>query len=154
LVALLTLAAGCTPQPTAVEGQLLWDDLKPVAGASLRFVPTTGTQEAVGVTDDQGGFTLTSGARPGAMAGDYKVVVSKYATVNFKPPSPEGPKVGDKAGEDMVKAGKAFGEQAMKGKPPTVKDPVPDIYASDKTTPLTAKVEPGKKIELKISRSK
>jgi len=147
---LVALAGGCTQRPTPVEGQLLWDDSKPVAGANLRFVPVSGAQEAVGATDAQGAFTLTSGNMPGIMPGDYKVVVTKFATA--APLKGDVPKSVDKGGEDMVKAMKGFGEKAMKGQAPKVTDPVPGIYASDATTPLTCKVEAGKKIELKINR--
>jgi hypothetical protein len=150
-LALVALAAGCTPANAPVEGQLLFDDGKPVAHANLRLVPTSGSQEAVGATDEKGDFKLTSGGRDGAVPGDYKVVVTKVATAGqVKGEVPE-------TGEDMAKAMKGAGEQTLKsvgqGKPPVVKDPVPGIYSSETTTTLTCKVESGKKLELKIKRN-
>jgi hypothetical protein len=147
---LTVFAAGCTERSVPVEGQLNWDDGKPVARANLRFVPLTGTKEAVASTDEKGAFTLSSIDGPGAPAGDYKVVVTKTSSI-------AGPAIKDeppKSGEDMIKNMKGFGEKVAKSgsKAPQIKDPIPTIYTVDTSTPLTCKVEPGKKIELTIKR--
>jgi len=136
--------AGCTPTPINVEGHLLWDDGKPVNGANIRFVSESGAPEAVGFTDKEGAFTLTSaGAAPGAVAGDYKVVVTKSGMANFKG-------LGGASPEDMAKA--MQGSEKNKSQPKIV-DPVPAIYGSETTTTLKIKIDANNhKPELKISR--
>lgn len=137
LLALALLgAAGCTPTPISVDGSLMFDDNKPIPGAGVRFISTTGAPEAVSFTDKDGAFKVD------VIAGDYKVVVTKSAagpTIKGEPGSPE----------DMAKLMKGFKE---KGASTKIVDPVPEVYSQESTTTLKAKVESGKKIELKISR--
>ena len=145
-------APGCTPTPISVKGQLTWDDGKPVSGAHLRFVPTSGTQEALGQTDKDGEFTLVSaGGASGVMPGDYKVVVIKMPAAGVVPELKGDPTNPD----DIKKAVQGQFEKQGQGKvPPKIVDPIPPVYASDTTTPLTAKVEKAnQRIELKIKKS-
>jgi hypothetical protein len=91
-------AVGCgRPGPSVqpVEGTILLDG-QPLEGATVGFSPTSseGGLPAVGLTDSEGRFTLTStgGGRPeaGAVIGDYAVVVSKQE-VEGTGPTPEAP---------------------------------------------------------------
>jgi len=149
---LLAAAAGCTPSVVPVEGVLTWDDGKPVAGANIRLVPTSGAKEAVGYTDEQGAFKLTSVDGAGALPGNYKVVVSKSANTGGSK-TEVIIKGGDKSGDDFTKAMKSQGEKLAKGgsQAPRVTDPVPDVYGSETSTPLQVAVD-GRKLELKISK--
>ena len=147
LALMMVTAAGCSPTLYKVEGRLLWDDGKPVGGASVRFIPVTGTTEAIGFTDKDGAFTLSSGgAGQGALAGDYKVVVTK------SPASPEFKGGEAVTPDELRKAGKA---QFRPGTlPPSIVDPVPGVYGTPEKTPLTWKVDATNlKPELKIKRS-
>jgi hypothetical protein len=139
----LLAAVGCSPRPLPVEGRLLWDDGKPVSGASVRFVPASGTIEAIGVTNKEGAFTLSSGGTTGAFPGEYKVVVFKGpGGVDYKGGEATTP-------EDMRNAMKGM----MKKGPGKIMDPIPDSYATPEKTPLTCKVDAQNlKPELKISR--
>jgi hypothetical protein len=146
-------ASGCSSTPTGVpiKGQLVWDDGKPVTDANVRFVPVSGRFEAVGLTDKEGAFTLVAlggASGSGVVPGEYKVVVSKTAT-GPAAPSSKGP---PKSPEEMTNMMK---DMAVKkgSMPPRILDQIPEIYRSDKTTPLTAKVDSAnQKIELKLSK--
>lgn len=76
---------GCGPRLTEVSGQVTYRG-QPLAGATVSFVPRQG-QIATGVTDANGQFTLQTGARPGAAAGEYKVAVTKYSQADPRRPA-------------------------------------------------------------------
>jgi len=63
---------------------------QPVSGASVTFQPSEGTP-AVGTTDANGEFTLTTGGRPGAVVGEHRVAITKYsgAATPMAEPKPE-----------------------------------------------------------------
>src|SRR5262249_29630685 len=91
LTTLLALAAcGCGGRkgPVAVAGVVLLDG-KPVAGATVSFLPTGETgRPATGLTDGQGVFRLTTSDKgDGALPGDYRVVVARLV-----PKAPDGPR--------------------------------------------------------------
>jgi hypothetical protein len=151
-IAGLLFVAGCgsgTPATTRVDGVLLFEDGKPVSGASIRFVPAADAgREASGFTGKDGEFTLTSFSQSdGALPGDYSVVVTK-STAAASPATPvdtDDPEVRMKAMKEAMAKSKAPA--------PKVVDPVPAVYADAKTTPLKQKIDSStKKIELKLKR--
>lgn len=78
------LACGCGksgpegPPTYAVTGKVTLDG-NPVEGASVGFVASAGGNSAIGTTDASGAYQLsTFGSNDGAVAGQYKVKVTKY----------------------------------------------------------------------------
>jgi len=145
-------AAGCS-SPTGgtvpVNGAVLFEDGKPCAGASIRFVPTSGGREASGYTGSDGTFSLNTFSQgDGAIPGEYAVVITKLGAT---PPVANAPPAGASP-EELAKAMVAATKKA--GAAPAVVDPVPPVYGDPKNTPLKWKVEPGdKKVDLKIRRT-
>jgi hypothetical protein len=80
IVSAAVVAGGCGPgRPTTVpiRGSVTLDG-KPVAQATVLFVPIAGGVPARGATGVDGGFTLTTFAEgDGALAGKHRVSVSK-----------------------------------------------------------------------------
>jgi len=147
LAALTVTIFGCgsgVPRTVPVEGSLHWEDGKPIAEASVRFVPAAvGGKEAVGYTNKEGGFTLTSYSQnDGAIPGEYSVVVTKAAAAPIMPAPTDDP----------AKAMKAFYEKQKSQGTTTITDPVPTVYSDPKTTTLKFVVESGKKADLKLTR--
>jgi hypothetical protein len=147
-------ACGCSQSPLPVKGQLVWEDSgKPIDGANVRFVPMSGTQEAVGVTDKDGAFTLVStGGTNGVLPGEYKIVVTKTTITGAVPTGKGG---GETGPSDEEKANMMKGMMKKQGSgPPRVTDPIPEMYRNEEKTPLREKVSRSdQKIELKIKRS-
>jgi hypothetical protein len=81
-LALTTLAivfalAGCDRGPKLVKaGGVVKYKSAPVPGADVVLVPEGDGQPALGRTDDQGRFTLTTGGRAGALVGSYNVAIT------------------------------------------------------------------------------
>lgn len=100
---------------------------KPIAGASVLFSPAEGTP-AMGTTDKDGNFTLTTGGRSGAMVGKSKVVISKA------PPMIDGKTPGQMTPKDMA----AMATQKRSFTKP--KGEIPDKYGSLDTTTESADV--------------
>jgi hypothetical protein len=83
----LVLLAGCGgsgPKPVPVSGRVTLDN-KPLANATLQFVPAAGAQEgapplsSVGTTAEDGRYELilnNAAKTKGALAGKYKVIVT------------------------------------------------------------------------------
>src|SRR3954471_13910998 len=73
----LFFAVGCgSAKTTPVEGVVLLDG-KPLAGASIQFVPQGAGRDATGETDKDGQFVMsTFQSRDGMLPGNYKVVIS------------------------------------------------------------------------------
>ena len=144
LLPLLVLVVGC---PSGGGGQLptfsvtgkVTQNGSPVPGASITFSPVDNSKPAAwGRSDAQGMYTLsTYGSGDGAVAGDYKVMVSKSAPgstgsneVAHDPTGqnvPSGPPSHNSAGGG---AGGAAGGSLL-----------PEKYASAATTPLHKTVE-------------
>jgi hypothetical protein len=78
-VLVLGTISGCGrsgPETLSVTGTVTLDG-KPIAGASVMFMPQFEGQPAVGATDDEGEFTLTTGgSTEGALVGTYQVTVT------------------------------------------------------------------------------
>jgi hypothetical protein len=74
---LATILAGCGGSRTSsVEGTVLLDG-KPLAGASIQFVPEGAGRDATGQTDTNGQFTMsTFEPKDGVLPGTYKVTIS------------------------------------------------------------------------------
>jgi hypothetical protein len=81
---LLILAAivGCRHSDlnlAPVEGVVTFDGA-PLANAGVMFLPEQGAM-AVGITDAEGRFTLTTANEPGALIGSHRVSISKDETI-------------------------------------------------------------------------
>ena len=81
-IVLLGVFPGCGGDPFNVQpvSGIVTYNGDPVADASIVFVPRDSTgRAAVGVTGADGSFTLatTGTSKPGAMIGDYNVIISK-----------------------------------------------------------------------------
>src|SRR5260370_30373350 len=123
-------AASANPKPIAALGVLTWEDGKPVAEATVVFLPDDPSgKKAAGFTGKDGSFALTTfNQDDGAVPGDYKVIVSKGSTI----PTPQE--------KDPTKLMQEYYEKS-KVKPK--KTAVPEIYSNPKTSPLKWRVEAG-----------
>lgn len=93
---------------------------QPVADASVMLSPLEGQRAAVGKTDAQGRFELTTmNPRDGAMPGKYKIVITKAAAVEAAADAAEMP--------DITK------EQSLAKPAPAA---IPAKYSNPNTTPL------------------
>lgn len=110
-------------------------DGAPVEGATVTFSPTSGGVMAVGQTDAEGKYTLTSqqGGAPGkgAVVGEYQVGVVK--SVNTAPQPTQ---------EEREKAS-AEGRDISKDYPAKYEDLVPKQYKLPQFSGLTASVKAG-----------
>jgi Carboxypeptidase regulatory-like domain len=135
LAAGLLVAAGCGAN-TAVKGTVLYEDGRPVTGATVVFVPVGGGTSPTGYTGPDGHFTLKTGNAQGARRGKYKVLITRPAK---EPPAPM-----EAGSADAIKAMK---KTMPKSGPPRKAAPAggPDNelearYASAEQTPLSAEL--------------
>ena len=87
-------AVGCGDRLGTVPagGVVTWSD-KPVEGAQVMFLRDSQQgPAAIGVSDQDGRFELTTGESPGAVPGQYRVTVVKdnSAELGIPDPLPEG----------------------------------------------------------------
>jgi len=77
LLLVLVCLAGCDSGPKLVPatGVVKYKGAA-VPGADVVFVPEGDGQTAMGHSDEQGRFTLSTGGRPGALAGSYAVSIT------------------------------------------------------------------------------
>lgn len=91
-ILLVTVAVGCKKSRVyvPVTGTLTLEG-KPIAGATVSFLPVApdGTA-AAGRTDESGTFSLSSGPESGCLVGDYKVSCVKVETKNISDPRATG----------------------------------------------------------------
>jgi hypothetical protein len=151
LVAGLLWMVGCGPSFKPVEGVVTLDG-KPVEGATVFFTAEDGSgNSASGLTDANGKFTLTAGAKKGVLAGNYKVLITRTKALGaggnpgmmkMKPGSPEYIEQMEK------KKGKAGKGGLMPGMPTSEGSgsDLPEKYATADKTPLTCKVPPDTKV--------
>lgn len=148
---LLTMVAavGCTsgggdtnrPKTYPVTGTVTLDGA-PVAGASVKFQLADGSRSALGTTDASGKYTLTTfEAGDGAVAGEYRVAVTKYEGEGGQAPSQDS--------DDYVDPGSAGAEAAPAGP----KNLLPDKYADAMNSGLTFTVaeSPENKFDIALS---
>jgi len=136
---------GCSPSGKGlkveyVEGLVTLDG-EPLAEASVVFVPTTDTspmETASGMTNEKGIYKLTSpNGNPlaGAVAGEYKVLVSKILAKSLS----EGLEYGTSTGYTV---------------PYTQTHLLPDVYRDPKNPKFTVTVKKGKnKIPLELTKN-
>jgi hypothetical protein len=96
---------------------------QPLKGATVTFHPqgamTKQTHPSVGLTDENGEFTLRTGKKTGAPAGQYVITVICSATVDKK------------------------GKGAISTEPPDAKDILGGAYADVKTSTIKREVKAG-----------
>lgn len=139
---ILAFAVGCAKAPPSVvevSGVVLIDG-KPLPKAKVEFVPQLkdfGAQyNSVGITDDQGRFTLTCGIQqPGAVVGQHIVLIDDHIPGDFR------------RADGETQARQAQYLASLKNRP------IPDEYKSLAKSPLHVEVTADKKeYELKLSR--
>jgi hypothetical protein len=128
-VAMLAALSGCgsgRPKPYPTTGRITYQG-KPVSEGTIVFHPAHG-RPAVGVIAADGSYRLTTFEQgDGALPGRYAVTIESRRTSAARPKTLE---------EELSGVGAAQGL-------PTVIWLVPEKYANQETTPLTAEVHPG-----------
>jgi hypothetical protein len=130
--------SGCGGARTSsVEGDVVWDG-KPLAGASVQFVPQGKGRDATAGTDKNGHFVMsTFQPKDGMLPGSYKVVIS--------------PPVGE---ADTTTYGSADDAMSAAAKKPAKKDPAaktfPEKYSRLDQTPLTQEVPVKGKLKFEL----
>jgi hypothetical protein len=126
LVGLTVIVLGCGG-PVRVEGKVTRKG-KPLAGATVVFIPEAGGPEAGDVTDEEGKFRLKGTKQAGVLPGAYRVTVSKKVyPPGVTPPTP------DKMSIRMVE---------------TMKETVSSRYTMQDQTPLRVTVPRGGKSDV------
>jgi hypothetical protein len=111
------------PETFLVSGNVTYEG-EPCADATISFHPQGEQRSAYGRTDSSGNYLLTTvREHDGAMAGEYRVSVSKVINENA-----------EVASTDI----------AAPQKPPQYKSLLPEKYGNPETSDLTASVEEGK----------
>lgn len=145
----LFVAVGCSsggsgPKLVSADGKVTFQG-KPLAGATVMFVPDNGPI-AMGVTDLEGKFTLSSGSLSGTAVGPAKVSITAYPP-GQEPPDmsaiAEDPKTPEEMAAYMKKAEEM--QQAMaSGQSPLAQQPkslIPEKYGKIETSGLSFTVE-------------
>jgi hypothetical protein len=127
---LLLLLPGCDSSGglklARAKGQVNYKG-SPLKGASVKFYNDNGPM-AIGTTDDNGQFTLTTNGRAGAMVGKHKVAITKMA-------AGAAPAMTAPTPDDMMNM-----QKANMNKPSGPKSEIPETYASPDSSKLTAEV--------------
>jgi hypothetical protein len=111
---------------------------KPISGALIGFAPKETEPFAMGRTNSEGVYTLTTyEAGDGAAKGDYTVTVAKPVVSTTLPPPPTGPTHG---ADGVVKMTSHAAKGAKTG---AINEGglIPDAYSSSAQTPLKFSVE-------------
>lgn len=140
----LTFAAGCSAPtedrlPTFPVTGKVTQGGAPVAGAIVTFSPlSSGTPAALGRTDAQGVYELTTYEQAdGAVAGEYKVMVSKASAS-----ASSGPEIGHDPTGAAGPTGPPTGHGSRSGgSSQSGSSLLPEKYASASETPLSKVVE-------------
>ncbi len=118
LMLLFVVGCGSSDAPSLAEaGGTIKYNGKPLAGANVVFTPDSGPV-AVGTTDDQGRFVLSTHGQPGAAIGNHKVSITAYEASATKESDVEEAESGDRQ----------------------VKSLIPEKYANYRTSGLTKTV--------------
>jgi hypothetical protein len=152
---LMALVVGCSsssgPAVAPADGEVLYMG-KPVAGASVIFVPEKGAV-AFGTTDTNGKFRLATGTFRGGLIGAHKVAISVSApgpdsAGGALPPPPKTP------AEQEAYMKKLNELQQMSTTPvaaaPKPVSPIPEKYAKTETSGLSYTIKPGNDNHFKI----
>lgn len=148
LMALLVMSAiGCgktedpnRPKTFPVTGRVTMNG-KPVEGANVTFHPASGSQTSIGVTDADGNYSLsTFSSNDGALPGQYKVSIAKYAaSAQAKPTT--GPRPGELASGDLdMTRDLDEGGGGAVGEASGPKSLLPEKYANELSSGLIATV--------------
>jgi hypothetical protein len=142
---------GCGSGYSPVSGTVKLDGA-PVEGATVTFVSEDGSRTYSGFTDASGNFSLQSGEKPGALAGNYKVTVVKTQAVPGAENMAPG---GDAYLKQMMPKQKKAGSStnpavAVGAAAPGAKSELPTQYATVATTPLTATVPASDPVMLEL----
>jgi hypothetical protein len=135
------LTAGCSngpppPKTYPVSGTVLYKGL-PVAGASVAFLGDQNTRPALGRTDVNGKFDLTTiESGDGAAAGTYKVTVSKAVAPKSTPAASSG----TASMEEHANRAKERGSEPPKDESGST-SLLPEKYAQGATTDLSFEVK-------------
>lgn len=134
----VSFAAGCSSEPAKpatfpVSGTVTRNG-QPVVGATLIFVPSaTGAEAAIGMTDAEGRYQLTTfTSGDGARAGEYRVKISQYGV----PATPAGGKTLSHEEEQKI-----YKEDETPAPPP--KNLLPTKYENEGTSGITHTVKDG-----------
>jgi len=97
-----------------------------VPQANVVFISEDGGSMSIGITDDQGKFTLTTRGRPGALAGSYKVGV---AAVRLKGPVFPGMTEEQILANEEVVIPRRFGNAKLSGLTASIgEDPTQNVF--------------------------
>lgn len=170
VLALVSLA-GCgesNPPTFPVSGTVTLDG-KPVEGAAVLFIPFDGTGQAASARSDaSGNYKLTTfTADDGAMAGNYKIKVTKFDTPDGgmspygapaeTPPASSGPakKMTEEEERARMEAGYTADQATPQGKAQVAKNELPAKYADQSSSGLTHMVVEGDNVvPLELSSKK
>lgn len=142
-VTVVCVVSGCgeraLPALVAVKGTLLLDG-KPLPHAEIRFQPSQSglptDSGALGVTDNDGKFTLETAGKPGAIAGEHIVSIA------------EGPAPAEARGDSAEAQMAATNLQNSLGN-----RPIPKIFATSATSPTRVTVKADQQdYEIRITR--
>lgn len=142
MLATLIALTGCggdpgaeRPDRTPVSGSVTFAG-SPVSGATVTFSPATeGTgRAATGITDDAGNFVLGTFERAdGAVAGDYKVLISKVE-------EPAADPANEVSEDDPAYNGGPAGDESVAEVDTEPRSLIPAEFGKRATTTLTATV--------------
>lgn len=129
-VFLATYKKSKPPPPPIVEaGGIVRLEGEPLKRVKVRFIPVGdhGTEyDAVGVTDDEGNFTLTCHGQPGACSGENMVLVTESEV----PPELRG----EKARLEKTKYYEKLGGRPLPSRATSIVDPLLVTVKPDKKT--------------------
>ncbi|MEN6496142.1 MAG: carboxypeptidase-like regulatory domain-containing protein [Thermoguttaceae bacterium] len=136
LAAVCALSHGCrkntVPETLPVKGTVKLDG-KPVEGADVAFYPKSGGRPAMGRTDANGSYTLsTFGNQDGAVPGEHSVVISKVSVRRTAAPTGGGELEG-------MQFAPSISPEAEKARTEYL---IPEKYSMASRSGLTAEVKP------------
>jgi hypothetical protein len=134
VVAFALHGCGGEDGPVPVEGVVRLNGA-PVAGATVSFLPEGGGRPAVGATNRDGRFRLTTfESGDGALPGRYRVVVTKVEPVELPPFDAQGEEDGERLTERF--------EEYQRSRRASRRTLLPAVYGRADTTPLSHEVKP------------